>query len=69
MLRRGIILLFLFAFLATPVIALAQPAAPDTQAQIAALQQAVDANKAAAAAAQSAGDNAWVLVSAALVCL
>ncbi|HEY1208067.1 MAG TPA: ammonium transporter [Terracidiphilus sp.] len=67
MLRRGIILLFLFAFLATPVIALAQPAAPDTQAQIAALQQAVDANKAAAAAAQSAGDNAWVLVSAALV--
>jgi Amt family ammonium transporter len=67
MLRCGIILLFLSAFLATPATALAQPVAPDTQAQIAALQQAVDANKAAASAAQSAGDNAWMLVSAALV--
>ncbi|HME58406.1 MAG TPA: ammonium transporter [Terracidiphilus sp.] len=67
MLRCGIILLFLSVVLATPAIALAQPAAPDTAAQIAALQQAVDANKAAAAAAQSAGDNAWMLVSAALV--
>ena len=40
MLRCGIILLFLSAFLATPALVLAQPAAPDTQAQIAALQQA-----------------------------
>jgi Amt family ammonium transporter len=51
-----------------PVVALAQtPAAtsgsaPATQAQIAALQQAVQN-------AQSAGDNAWMLVSAALVLL
>ncbi len=70
--RRGIKLLFLSVLLAIPAIALAQPAvpaAPDTQAQIAALQQAVDANKAAAASAQSAGDNAWMLVSAALVLL
>jgi Amt family ammonium transporter len=43
--------------------------APATQAQIAALEQAVKANQAATAAAQSAGDNAWMLVSAALVLL
>jgi len=72
--RFGIKLLFLAVLLGIPAIALTQPAAPDTkapatQAQIAALQQAVDANKAAAAAAQSAGDNAWMLVSAALVLL
>jgi len=67
-------LLFLSALLAIPAISLAQSVAPVaqppvTQAQIAALQQAVDANKAAAAAAQSAGDNAWMLVSSALVLL
>jgi Amt family ammonium transporter len=74
--RFGIKLLVLSALLAIPAMALAAapdlaPAssAPATQAQIAALQQAVDANKAAAAAAQSAGDNAWMLVSAALVLL
>jgi Amt family ammonium transporter len=67
--RSGIKLLFLSVLLAIPTIALAQPAAPDTQAQIAALQKAVDANKIAAANAQSAGDNAWMLVSAALVLL
>ncbi|MGA3159756.1 MAG: ammonium transporter [Terracidiphilus sp.] len=74
--RCGIKLLFLSALLAIPAMAMAAapdlaPAssAPATQAQIAALQQAVDANKAAAAAAQSSGDNAWMLVSAALVLL
>ncbi|MGA2674552.1 MAG: ammonium transporter [Terracidiphilus sp.] len=43
--------------------------APATQAQIAALQQAVQNAQAASASAQSAGDNAWMLVSAALVLL
>jgi Amt family ammonium transporter len=61
-------LLTLPALLAFPAFALAQTAAspaaqaPATQAQIAALQQAV-------ANAQSAGDNAWMLTSAALVLL
>jgi Amt family ammonium transporter len=45
------------------------PSAPATQAQIAALQQAVQNAQAASASAQSAGDNAWMLVSAALVLL
>jgi len=65
MYRRRIKLLFLAAVLAIPALALAQSAAPAspaaTQAQIAALQQAVTD-------ARSAGDNAWMLVSAALVC-
>ncbi|HUV69706.1 MAG TPA: ammonium transporter [Terracidiphilus sp.] len=62
-------LLFLFTLLASPAIALAQTSAaspavqgPVTQAQIAALEQAVQN-------AQSAGDNAWMLVCAALVLL
>jgi ammonium transporter, Amt family len=61
-------LLFLFIFLGIPSLVIAQTAsapadsAPATQAQIAALQQAVQN-------AQSAGDNAWMLVSAALVLL
>jgi Amt family ammonium transporter len=74
--RRALQLLLLLALLAIPSMALAvapdispAPSAPATQAQIAALQQAVDANKAATAAAQSAGDNAWMLTSAALVLL
>jgi Amt family ammonium transporter len=78
--RFGITLLFLSALLAIPAMAMASvpdlasaSSAPATQAQITALQQAVDANKAAAAAAaasaQSAGDNAWMLVSSALVLL
>jgi Amt family ammonium transporter len=67
--RFGIKLILLSVLLSIPAIALTQPAAPDTQAQIAALQKAVDANKAAAASAQSAGDNAWMLCSAALVLL
>jgi Amt family ammonium transporter len=76
MCRRGINLLLLFAFLGAPSMALAvapnlnpDPSAPATQAQIAALQQAINANQTATAAAQSAGDNAWMLVSAALVLL
>jgi Amt family ammonium transporter len=76
MYRRTLQLLLLFALLALPSMALAvapdiapAPSAPATQAQIAALQQALDANKAATAAAQSAGDNAWMLTSAALVLL
>ena len=64
----SLLALFAFASLAIPQPALAQPAAivadsaPATQAQIQVLQQAV-------AHAQSAGDNAWMLVSAALVLL
>jgi len=57
-------LLLLPAFLALPAAALAQTpaAAPITQAQYEALRQAVRD-------AQSSGDNAWMLVSAALVLL
>jgi Amt family ammonium transporter len=67
---RRIKLFLLPVFLALPALGLAQVSAPAsapasppaTQAQIAALQQAVQN-------AQSAGDNAWMLVSAALVLL
>jgi len=74
MCRRGIKLLLLFACLGVPAMAVApnltpDPSAPATQAQIAALQQAVQNAQAASASAQSAGDNAWMLVSAALVLL
>jgi Amt family ammonium transporter len=76
MYRRAFTLLLLSVVLGFPAIALAvapdmTPAssAPATQAQIAALQQAVKANQAATAAAQSSGDNAWMLTSAALVLL
>jgi Amt family ammonium transporter len=64
MLRRYAPLLLLLALFAFPGFAISQStsSAPDTQAQIAALQQAVRN-------AQSAGDNAWMLVSAALVLL
>ncbi|MGO9318827.1 MAG: ammonium transporter [Terracidiphilus sp.] len=63
--RRAIKLLFLSALLGIPAMALAvapdlKPSPPATQAQVAALQQAIRD-------AQSSGDNAWVLVSAALV--
>jgi Amt family ammonium transporter len=78
--RFGITLLLLAALLGISATAIAvtpdqspAPSAPATQAQITALQQTVDANKAtaaaAAASAQSAGDNAWMLTSAALVLL
>jgi Amt family ammonium transporter len=76
MCRRAIKLLLLSAVLGIPALALAvapnlspAPSAPDTQAQIAALQQAVQANQTATANAQMSGDNAWMLTSAALVLL
>ncbi len=56
------VLSFLPFFAALPAIAQSSASAPATQAQIAALQQAI-------LSARSAGDNAWVLVSAALVLL
>ncbi len=64
---RPIRSLFVSAVLAGPVFALAQSSAsagqaPATQSQIDALRQAVQS-------AQSAGDNAWMLTSAALVLL
>ena len=69
MCRKWIQLLLLFALVAMPAWAVAPnfaydrgANAPATQAQIAQLQQAVQN-------AQSAGDNAWMLVSAALVLL
>ncbi len=67
MVRRAIKLLTLIAWLGAPSMALAVApnfhplgSAPATQDQIASLQQAVRE-------AQTSGDNAWVLVSAALV--
>jgi Amt family ammonium transporter len=76
MCRRAIKLLLLSAVLGIPALALAlapnlspAPTAPDTQAQIAALQQAIQANQTATANAQMSGDNAWMLTSAALVLL
>ena len=63
--RRTIAGLFLFlSFLASPGLMPAQAASsqPASQAQVAALQQAVQN-------AQTSGDNAWMLVSAALVLL
>ena len=69
MCRKWIGFLFLLALAGMPAWTLAQTAAansaanaPATQAQIAALQQAVSQ-------AQMSGDNAWMLVSAALVLL
>jgi Amt family ammonium transporter len=66
---RSLKLFFLFVFLGLPTLSLAQSAAsnpasqaPATQAQIATLQQAVSD-------ARMAGDNAWMLMSAALVLL
>ncbi|MGD0858466.1 MAG: ammonium transporter [Terracidiphilus sp.] len=65
MCRRATKLLLLFACLGLPSVAFAVapnlgPSPPATQAQIAALEQAVRD-------AQTSGDNAWVLISAALV--
>ena len=62
--RRCRISLFVAVLLGFPAISLAQTpsSAPATQAQIAALQQAVQN-------AQTSGDNAWMLMSAALVLL
>ena len=61
MFRRAIFLLSFSFFASIPAFA-QSGTAPATQAQIASLEQAVRS-------AQSAGDNAWVLVSAALVLL
>ena len=70
MFGRAMKAFLLFSLLALPALAVAgQPAASDTQAQIAALQQAMRDAQAANASAQSAGDNAWMLTSAALVLL
>jgi len=65
MCRRAIKLLLLFACLGLPAVAFAvapdlRPSPPATQAQVAALEQAIRD-------AQTSGDNAWVLISAALV--
>ena len=67
MYKLKIKLLLLLFLIALPATALAvapdlRPSPPATQAQVAALQQEI-------AHAQTAGDNAWVLVSAALVLL
>ena len=74
MCRPALKMLLLSAVFAFPAMALAvapdlSPSSPATQAQISVLQQAVKDAQAASAAAQSAGDNAWMLVSAALVLL
>ena len=58
MFRRASVALLVSALV--PVLALAQPAAPSVETRIAAVEAAVKS-------AQSAGDNAWMLVSAALV--
>ncbi len=65
MCRRAFKLLLLLAVMGFPIFLQAQTAAqaPVTQAQIVDLQQAVRNNQAAAANAQMAGDNAWMLVS------
>ncbi|MGH9589157.1 MAG: ammonium transporter [Terracidiphilus sp.] len=62
MFRRAVFLLLLPCFPGIPAVAQSSASQPATQAQIAALEQAVRT-------AQSAGDNAWVLVCAALVLL
>ncbi len=70
MFGRAMKAFLLTSLLALPVLAVAQqPAAPVTQAQIAALEQAVRNAQAASASAQSAGDNSWMLTSSALVLL
>ena len=70
MFGRAMKAVILISLLAIPILAAAQtPAAPDTQARIAALEQAVRDAQAANASAQSAGDNAWMLTSSALVLL
>ena len=53
----------------SPLYSFAQNTPAEMQARIAGLEQAVKNAQAAAASAQSAGDNAWMLVSAALVLL
>ena len=67
MFRRAMKLLILLVFLGMPALAMAvapdiRPSPPATQAQVAALEQSIRD-------AQTSGDNAWVLISAALVLL
>ena len=62
MFRRAVFPLLFSALAGIPTLAQSPASPPATQAQIAALEQAVRS-------AQLAGDNAWVLVSAALVLL
>ena len=75
MFRRGLAALALVAALAFPALsisAIAQtaPAAQSSSdARIAALEQALKTTQSAAADARTAGDNAWMLISAALVLL
>ena len=59
----------LLSWLVSASAAVAQTAAAPSADRIAALEKAAAANTAAIAQAQSAGDNAWMLVSAALVLL
>ena len=62
-----IFLAFLFVLvLSGPAMSAQMPATPQTD-RIAALEKRADENAAAIAAAQTAGDNGWMLVSAALV--
>ena len=62
----GIVLGLLF-LLFTPMLSQAQTPGTESSDRIAALEKTNSANAAAIAAAQSAGDNAWMLTSAALV--
>jgi Amt family ammonium transporter len=66
---RRVLSTLLLAVLFVPALAFSQTASAggDMQARITSLEQSLKATQAAAASAQSAGDNAWMLVSAALV--
>jgi Amt family ammonium transporter len=65
--RRRLGLVVLLGVLLAGGVAAAQTAATPSVDRIAALEKSAAANTAAIAKAQSAGDNAWMLVSAALV--
>ena len=67
--RLGLMLVVVGWLLSCGTAAVAQTAATPSVDRIAALEKAAAANTAAIAQAQSAGDNAWMLVSAALVLL
>ena len=70
MFGRTLQLAVLAALLGFPTLTFSQASpAADTQARITALEQQLHDNQVATAAAQSAGDNAWMLISAALVLL
>ena len=75
MFRRGLAALARVAALAFPALSISAIAqtAPAAQSssdeRIAALEQALKTTQSAAADARTAGDNAWMLISAALVLL